>query len=70
MINFVFLVPIELQAKHAVYIASKRGRMGQPGKVHGPGRDAKGACSVEGGEMAKFPVGREEGLWGPEKLGH
>ena len=35
MINYVFLVPGEPEAKHTAHVASKRGTMDQPPKVNG-----------------------------------
>lgn len=40
MINFVFLVPSEPEAKHTAHVASKRGMVGQPLKGQGSGRGA------------------------------
>lgn len=50
MINFVFLVPREQEAKHTAHVASKRGRMGQPRKVNGSWEGCQRCMrSVEGG---------------------
>lgn len=50
MINFVFLVPSELEAKHTAYVASKRGRMDQPRKVNGSWEGCQKRMRSVGGE--------------------
>lgn len=50
MINFVFLVPSEPEAKHTVHVASKRGTMDQPMKVNGSWEGCQRCThSLEGG---------------------
>lgn len=67
MINFIFLVPGELEAKHTAHGASKRGRMDQPGKVNGSWEGCqKRTRRVEGGGNGQRPQRegkRGYGVW-------